>query len=1081
MNAQCRAHRPLTGGGSRGVQQLFSTALVCLFVLTVFTSPAFAIDYTVTKTADTNDGVCDADCSLREAIAAANAHAGADRVVLGAGSAFVLSLGRLTITDALTIDGAGSSIDGGALDRVFDVQGNFTVTINNLTITGGVASGFLSLGGGLTIRGAAVVLNNCAVTGNSTAVEAGVRDAGGGIAVVGSYNAATGTPTLASLTLNNSTVSNNTGSNGGGIVCVLCSLTISSSAISGNTATGGDGGGVTVVGNSSNLVMTSSALANNAVSGGAARGGGLSVPFGSSASTLSRDRIASNTGSVGSAIFNGLGTITASNNWWGCNFGPGIGGAGCAGTPNAVSGAVTTTPELVLKASAFPTVIPPRSSSTMTADLTVNSSNVDTSSGGTVPGGTVAAFSGTLGTFATPASQTSNGKATDVYTAGVTQGNASLGAIVDGQSVSTSITIACATITLSATTFPIGTINVAYPATTLIETGGIGTTTFAVTGGALPAGMMLSIGGTVSGTPTVAATFNFIVTATDGNGCTGNRAYALTISLPPLLAQLTLPPPGSTLTASTLSFQWTSGNGPTDYWLSVGTAVGGANLFNHDEGTSLSQTVTGLPADSSTVYVRLWSLMGGTWLFNDYAYTAPTAQAQLTTPVEGATLTASSVPFQWTTGTGVTDYWLYLGTTVGGANLFSRDEGLSLNQTVTGVPTDGRPVYVRLWSEIAGVWLFNDYLYATYAVTTSQAQVTTPAPGSMLTAASVPFQWTSGTGASQYWLYVGTTVGGADLFNQDEATSLSQTVTGLPANGSTVYLRLWSLIGGMWLFNDYPYTTTTSLAQMLTPVPASTLPASIASFQRSSGTGVTDYWLYVGTMSGAADIFNHDQGMSLSQTVTGVPANGSTVYVRLWSLIAGVWLFNDYSYTAVTPQAQMTTPAPGSTLRASSVSFQWTHGTGASEYWLYVGTTPGGADLFNQDEGIGLSQTETGLPTNGSPVYVRLWSLVSGAWLFNDYAYTTVTPQAQLTAPAPGSRLTGSTVWFQWTPGTGLTGTWLYLGTSVGAADLLNQNEGMKEGEMVTGLPTNGSTVYVRLWSQISGVWQFIDYFYMAH
>ena len=32
---------------------------------------AHAANLTVTKTADTNDGVCDADCSLREAISAA--------------------------------------------------------------------------------------------------------------------------------------------------------------------------------------------------------------------------------------------------------------------------------------------------------------------------------------------------------------------------------------------------------------------------------------------------------------------------------------------------------------------------------------------------------------------------------------------------------------------------------------------------------------------------------------------------------------------------------------------------------------------------------------------------------------------------------------------------------------------------------------------------------------------------------------------------------------------------------------------------------------------------------------------------
>src|SRR5207249_3485180 len=89
--------------------------------------------------------------------------------------------------------------------------------------------------------------------------------------------------------------------------------------------------------------------------------------------------------------------------------------------------------------------------------------------------------------------------------------------------------ISCGTITLSATTFPNGTVNVAYPATTITQTGGAGTTTFAVTSGALPSGMSLSSGGTVSGTPTHTGAFTFTVTATDANGCTGFRGYSLTI------------------------------------------------------------------------------------------------------------------------------------------------------------------------------------------------------------------------------------------------------------------------------------------------------------------------------------------------------------------------------------------------------------------------------------------------------------------------------------------------------------------------------------------------------------------------
>ena len=54
----------------------------------------------------------------------------------------------------------------------------------------------------------------------------------------------------------------------------------------------------------------------------------------------------------------------------------------------------------------------------------------------------------------------------------------------------------------------------------------------------------------------------------------------------------------------------------------MGTTVGAGNLYNEDQGTSLSATVAALPSDGSTVYVRLWSRIGTTWLSNDYTYQA---------------------------------------------------------------------------------------------------------------------------------------------------------------------------------------------------------------------------------------------------------------------------------------------------------------------------------------------------------------------------------------------------------------------------------------------------------------------------
>lgn len=55
--------------------------LLPFLIFFLFNTPSvYAATYTVTKTADTNDGTCDADCSLREAVASANDNAGADTI-----------------------------------------------------------------------------------------------------------------------------------------------------------------------------------------------------------------------------------------------------------------------------------------------------------------------------------------------------------------------------------------------------------------------------------------------------------------------------------------------------------------------------------------------------------------------------------------------------------------------------------------------------------------------------------------------------------------------------------------------------------------------------------------------------------------------------------------------------------------------------------------------------------------------------------------------------------------------------------------------------------------------------------------
>ena len=92
------------------------------------------------------------------------------------------------------------------------------------------------------------------------------------------------------------------------------------------------------------------------------------------------------------------------------------------------------------------------------------------------------------------------------------------------------ITVATLMVTTTSSNLPTGTVNTAYPNTPLNASGGISPYTWAVTGGALPTGMMMSTAGVISGTPTVSGTFNFTVTVTDSATHTATATLSITVN-----------------------------------------------------------------------------------------------------------------------------------------------------------------------------------------------------------------------------------------------------------------------------------------------------------------------------------------------------------------------------------------------------------------------------------------------------------------------------------------------------------------------------------------------------------------------
>lgn len=223
----------------------------------------------VTTLADTD--AADGDCSLREAIVAANTDAahqecpagsGADEIEIGVAGTIALAADLPQITSALTMRGLGaaeSAIDGGGAFEILHLTdaapGNGELLrVEALLLTGGSAPEGGAIYAG---RNRALEVVDCVLFDNQTTL-------GGGGAI--------GADRTVSVTVERSSVNGNTSAGaGGGMAVQDGAVTVIDSTFAGNQATGGAGGGIYLLLGDSAVIRHSTLSGNQAV----ADGGGI--------------------------------------------------------------------------------------------------------------------------------------------------------------------------------------------------------------------------------------------------------------------------------------------------------------------------------------------------------------------------------------------------------------------------------------------------------------------------------------------------------------------------------------------------------------------------------------------------------------------------------------------------------------------------------------------------------------------------------------------------------------------------------------------------------------------------------------
>lgn len=347
------------------------------------------------------------------------------------GRVFIINSGTTVVMQNLIIENGSENGDGGGIENSGNLTLNDCVVKNN----------FANFAGAIVSWGP-LTLNGCNFTDNTAYIDGGAICCSNTLIVkdcIFSNNKANGRGAGAiwndgKSNITGSTFTNNNaaGGNGGAIYNYETTLTLNGCNFTGNTAT--DGGGA-IANSEGTLTLTDNTFASNTATGGY---GGAIFTYALynyiTTATLHFNRIVGNTAKYGNAIYNNVGKVDATLNWWGCNTKASVEKQ----ISNNNGGTVTYDPWIVLSISANPTKVIIGGHSTITADLLHDSNGTYHN-----PANGVVLYTG-YGNFKTNKGTITNvkfvnGKAVATLTNLTTTGTATISATVDNQTVITTV------------------------------------------------------------------------------------------------------------------------------------------------------------------------------------------------------------------------------------------------------------------------------------------------------------------------------------------------------------------------------------------------------------------------------------------------------------------------------------------------------------------------------------------------------------------------------------------------------------------------------------------------------------------
>jgi hypothetical protein len=598
----------------------------------------------------------------------------------------------------------------------------------------------------------------------------------------------------------------------------------------------------------------------------------------------------------------------------------------------------------------------------------------------------------------------------------------------DGATGSRSYTVTVnAAVVITTPSLPVATVGTPY-SQTVAAAGGTGSYTFAVTSGALPAGLSLNGAGLISGTPSTAGSSTVTITATDGNSATGSQSYTLTVN-PVLALNPTSLPAGTVGSAYSQSVTASGGTGPYTYAVTSGPLPAGLSL------NTASGAITGTPTASGTSIFSITATdsIGASGL-RAYSVTINAAIAVNPASLPAGTVgTAYSQAVSATGGTGSYTFSVSAG---------SLPAGLTLNPgtgAITGTPSASGTSNFTITA--------TDGNSATgsraYIVTINAAITVNPASlpaGTAGTAYSQSVSATGGTGSYTFSVSAGTLPAGLTL------NASTGAITGTPSASGTGNFTITATDGNS-ATGSRAYIVTINPAITVNPSSLANGTVGIAYSQTVSATGGTGTYTF--TVSAGA----LPAGLTLNSgtgVVSGTPsASGSSSFTI--TATDGNSATGSRAYSASIAAGINVSP---SSLPAATVGVPYSQtisaggGTGGFTYAVTSGALPAGLALNPSTGAL------TGTPTSATSATFTVTATDSSS-ATGSRSYTLTVNPAITVNPASLPAGTVGTAYSQAVSATGGTGSYTF---SVSAGSLpagLTLNAGTGA---ITGTPSASGT-----------------------